>query len=64
MVQGLWLGVDSGDPVSHESFKADQHTAMNGLALAILQSSGKKGNIALTASADGLASSTIIIETK
>src|SRR5665647_2604213 len=61
---GFIAGVDSGDPVSHESFKADQHTAMNGLALAILQSSGKKGNITFTASADGLASSTIIIETK
>jgi beta-galactosidase len=61
---GFIAGVDSGDPVSHESFKADQHTAMNGLALAILQSSGKKGNIILTASSDGMASSTIIIETR
>ena len=61
---GFIAGVDSGDPVSHESFKADQHTAMNGLALAILQSNGKKGKIILMASSDGMESSTIIIETK
>ncbi|MEO6814647.1 MAG: sugar-binding domain-containing protein, partial [Ginsengibacter sp.] len=35
---GFIAGVDSGDPVSHESFKGDKHTALNGLALAILQS--------------------------
>ena len=52
--EGFIAGVDSGDPVSHEPFKADQHTALNGLALAIIQSDGKPGNITLTASADGL----------
>lgn len=57
-------GVDSGDPISHEPFKADKHTAMNGLALAILQSNGKKGNIQLTATAEGLQSSTISVEAK
>ncbi len=57
---GFIAGVDSGDPVSHEPFKADKHTALNGLALAILQSNGSKGKIMLTASADGLTSSTCI----
>ncbi|MEO8413016.1 MAG: glycoside hydrolase family 2 TIM barrel-domain containing protein [Ginsengibacter sp.] len=57
-------GVDSGDPVSHESFKGNRHTALNGLALAILQSNGKKGAIALTATSDGLESSTISVGTK
>lgn len=33
---GFIAGVDSGDPVSHESLKGDKHTALNGLALAIL----------------------------
>ena len=61
---GFIAGVDNGDPVSHEPFKADKHTAINALALAILQSNGKKGKIMLTATSDGLKSSTLIIETK
>ena len=61
---GFIAGVDSGDPVSHEPFKADKHTALNGLALAIIQSNDEKGKIMLTASADGLTSSTVLIEAK
>jgi beta-galactosidase len=61
---GFIAGVDSGDPVSHEPFKADKHTALNGLALAIIQSNEEKGKIMLTASADGLTSSTVLIEAK
>ena len=57
-------GVDSGDPVSHESFKGNQHTALNGLALAILQSTGIKGQATITASSDGLQSFAITIEIK
>jgi beta-galactosidase len=57
-------GVDSGDPVSMESFKSNQHTALNGKALCILQSNGSKGKITLTANADGLQSSTIQIVAK
>jgi beta-galactosidase len=57
-------GVDSGDPVSMESFKGNQHTALNGKALCILQSNGKKGNIILTATADGLQSQTIQVIAK
>jgi beta-galactosidase len=59
--QGFIAGVDSGDPVSMESFKSNQHTALNGKALCIVQSNGSKGNIKLTASAGGLQSSTIQI---
>jgi beta-galactosidase len=62
--QGFIAGVDSGDPVSMESFKSNQHTALSGKALCIVQSNGKKGSITLTASADGLQSSTIQIVTK
>jgi beta-galactosidase len=62
--QGFIAGVDSGDPTSHESFKGDRHTALNGLALAIIQSNERKGNITLTATADGLASSTILFEAR
>jgi beta-galactosidase len=59
--EGFIAGVDNGDPVSMESFKSNQHTALNGKALCIVQSNGSKGNIKLTASAGGLQSSTIQI---
>jgi len=59
---GFIAGVDSGDPTSHESFKASQHTALNGLALAILQSNGAKGAITLTAHATGLQPATIVVQ--
>ena len=62
--QGFIAGVDSGDPVSMESFKGKEHTALNGKALCILQSNGKKGTISLTATADGLQSQTIQVVTK
>lgn len=62
--EGFLAGVDSGDPVTHESFKGSSHTALNGLALAILQSSGKKGTITLSATANGLQPATLIIQAK
>jgi len=61
---GFIAGVDNGSETSHESFKGNQHPALNGLALAILQSNGKKGKITLTASAEGLQGATIVVETK
>ena len=59
--KGTIAGVDSGDPLSHEPFKASKHTAMNGLALAIIQSSGKPGKIMLAARADGLEKGSVVI---
>ena len=56
---GFIAGVDNGSPVSLEPFKAKQHTAMNGKALCIIQSNGKKGAIKLTATADGLQQASI-----
>ncbi|RYZ27665.1 MAG: DUF4982 domain-containing protein [Chitinophagaceae bacterium] len=58
---GFIAGVDNGSPVSLESFKGDKHTAMNGKALCILQSNGKKGTIKLTATAKGLQPSSVIV---
>lgn len=58
---GTIAGVDNGSPVSMESFKSDQHTAMNGKALCIIRSNGKKGSITITAKSEGLQSSTITL---
>ena len=62
--EGFIAGVDSGDPVTHESFKGNSHTALNGLALAIIQSTGKKGSITLSASAEGLQPFTLTLQAK
>ncbi|RYZ51480.1 MAG: DUF4982 domain-containing protein, partial [Chitinophagaceae bacterium] len=58
---GSIAGVDSGSPVSLESFKGNSHTALNGKALCIVQTNGKKGGITVTASAEGLQSATVQI---
>ena len=61
---GIIAGVGNGNPISHEYFKASERNAFNGLALVILQSAGKIGEITLTAASDGLKESAIIIKTK
>jgi beta-galactosidase len=61
---GFVASVDNGDPVSHDPFKASYRKAFHGLALAILQSNGKPGNITLSASADGLAPATLSVIAK
>ncbi|QEM05865.1 DUF4982 domain-containing protein [Mucilaginibacter rubeus] len=61
---GSIASVDNGDPVSHDPFKADYRKAFHGLALAIVQAKEKAGTITLTASADGLPSSTLVLKSK
>ncbi|MDX2045838.1 MAG: beta-galactosidase GalB, partial [Chitinophagaceae bacterium] len=51
---GFLAGVDNGNPASHESFKAKEHKVFNGLCVAVIQSSGKKENITVTAASKGL----------
>jgi len=60
---GSIAGVDNGYQASLEPFKANYRRAFNGLCLAIVQASGKVGKITLKASAEGLQSDTIMIET-
>ena len=61
---GKIVGVTSGDPVSHESMKGNKHTALSGKCLVIIQSAKNAGEIELTASAEGLRSRSVIINTK
>ena len=58
---GKIVGVCSGDPVSHESYKGSKHTALNGKCLVIVQSTTKGGRIELTVKANGLKQNTIVI---
>lgn len=62
--EGFIASVDNGDPVSHDPFKADYRKAFHGLALAIVQAKEKAGTITLTASADGLQNSTLVLKSK
>ncbi len=41
--EGTLIGVDNGNPIDHDSFKADYRKAFNGLCLAIVQSTNKPG---------------------
>nr|WP_315148124.1 glycoside hydrolase family 2 TIM barrel-domain containing protein [uncultured Flavobacterium sp.] len=61
---GKIIGVCSGDPVSHESYKGTKHTALNGKCLVVIQAGTKAEKLELTASANGLQSSTTIINVK
>ena len=62
--EGKLIGLDSGDPQSHEDYKAARRKAFNGLCLAIVQSTGKPGRIRVTASSPGLEPGNLTISTK
>lgn len=61
---GKIVGVCSGDPVSHESFKGNKHTALNGKCLVIIKSTNESGRIELTAEGKGIQPKTIAIIAK
>jgi beta-galactosidase len=61
---GRIAGVDNGDPVSHESFKAKQRKAFHGKCLLVIQSRDKSGIIQVKASASGLSPASIEIKTE
>ena len=56
------VGVDNGLQTSMEKFKADKHKAFNGLCLAVIQGTEKKGTVTVTATAAGLAAGGVKIE--
>jgi beta-galactosidase len=58
---GTIVGVGNANPVSLESYKSPQRKAWQGRCLVIVKSTDKPGNIALTASADGLPLTKLII---
>jgi beta-galactosidase len=62
--EGFITSVDNGDEVSHDPFKADYRKAFNGMALAIIQSKEKAGNITFTATSAGLQGATVVLKTK
>lgn len=58
---GKNVGVDNGSPVSLEPFKSDKRKAFNGKALLIVQNTGKRGDIKVTAKSAGLKSGDVTV---
>lgn len=62
--EGKLIGVGNGNPLDHNSFKASQRKAFNGLCVAIIQSTYNKGQIKLDADSPGLKNASVRIITK
>lgn len=60
--EGRILGVDNGQPDSHESYKGNQRNAFNGMALVLLQSNGRPGAMTLTAASPSLATAKVTVQ--
>lgn len=61
--EGKLIGLDSGDPESHEDFKANRRRTFHGLCLAIVQSTKHAGGIEIAASSPGLRANSLRIAT-
>jgi beta-galactosidase len=59
---GRILGVDNGQPDSHEPYKGTRRRAFSGLALILVQSNGRPGKINFSASSGSLAPAQIMID--
>ncbi|HEY4321040.1 MAG TPA: beta-galactosidase GalA [Gemmatimonadales bacterium] len=58
---GAVLGVGNGNPSSHEPDKASNRQAFNGLCCVLVQAGTSPGQLAVSATAEGLASATALI---
>ncbi len=56
------IGVDNGDPTSHDSYQANSRPVFNGMALVILQAGRTPGRVTVTARADGLRDAAVQLE--
>jgi len=59
--EGKLIGLDNGNPQSHEDFMSNRRKAFNGLCLAIVQSTSNPGKVQITASSPGLQSSMVTV---
>jgi beta-galactosidase len=62
--EGKIVGLDNGNPVSHESYKGTRRKAFNGLCLAIVQSTARPGQIRMSASAPGIKAVSLVLATR
>jgi beta-galactosidase len=57
---GKLLGVDNGNPASHESFQANERKAFAGLALAIVEASSDPGEFRISVTSEKLAAAKLV----
>jgi beta-galactosidase len=62
--EGVIAGVDNGNPISHEYFKASERKAFHGLCLVVIQSKPERGTIRLSAESEGLQAADLLIQVK
>lgn len=62
--EGKIIGVDNGNPLSHEGFKSNRRKAFHGLCLVIMRATATPGQIQLTATSPGLRSSSVTISSE
>ena len=62
--EGSLIGVDNGNPASHESFQVRERKAFNGLCLGIVKSTGTSGKIRVKVSSPGLKGSQVVVTTR
>ena len=60
---GRLIGVDNGDPTSHDSYKASSRRAFHGLCLAVVQATAAAGTIKIAATSPGLRPASLTITT-
>jgi len=60
---GKLIGLDSGDPASHEDFKGTRRKVFHGLCLAMVQSTAQSGQIRVSAASPGLQPASITVRT-
>lgn len=58
---GIIAGVDNGNPVSHEPFRAESRKCFNGKCLLVLRSADRPGRLHVTASAAGLETESVVL---
>ena len=61
---GSIAGVDNGNQISHESFKASRRKVFHGMALAIVQAKQKPGRIVLKATSPNLTSASVVLNAR
>ena len=62
--EGMIIGMDNGNPESHEDYQSNRRKAFNGLCLAIIRSDGKPGQIRVRATSPSLAEANLTVATK
>lgn len=58
---GVLNAIDNGNILSHEPYKTNSRTANNGQVVALIQATANQGEIKISATAEGLEGSTIIL---